>query len=177
MTHLLAAIRCPDAGGDDLLAAVARVLQAQGLRLTGHVQRTFPDPSDACCEITHVEDIQTGARINITQALGAGSTGCRLDPAALAGVAGDLLVALDAVPDLVLVNRFGKGEAEGQGLRAVIERAFAAGIPVLTLLRDSHAPAWEAFTGGEAELLPADASAILRWVQAAVAEARRARAA
>ncbi len=169
---LLAAIRCPEGGSaDGLLVGAARVLQDEGLRLLGHVQHSALGADG--CRSAVVEDLTSGEVLAITQDLGAGAQGCRMDPVALAAIAGRMLAALEGAPDLVVVNRFGKGEAEGQGLRAVIAAAVAAGIPVLTVLRPGHLAAWEAFTGGEADLLDPDEGAVLGWVRAAVAEAQR----
>lgn len=53
-----------------------------------------------------------------------GAKGCRLDPRALAALSGSLLGELDAGTQLLVLNRFGKGESEGHGFRAVIEQVF-----------------------------------------------------
>lgn len=163
----IAAVICPDEGGADaVVAAVAARLAAAGLRLAGHVQRSV---ADDCGAVTMVEDVATGALTPITQDLGRASAACALDPAALAGVAGQLLARLEDPVDLLIVNRFGRGEAEGGGLRAAIERAVLAGVPVLVMLRPPYRAAWEAFTGGTADSLPAEDSAIAAWVARALA--------
>lgn len=165
----IAAVHCPEGGGADaIVAAVAGQLKAAGLRLAGHVQRSV---ADDCGAVTMVEDVATGALTPITQDLGKSSAACALDPAALAGVAGQLLAVLEGPVDLLIVNRFGRGEAEGGGLRAAIERAVLDDVPVLVMLRAPYRAAWEAFTGGTADMLPAEASAIAAWVARAVAPA------
>jgi nucleoside-triphosphatase THEP1 len=169
---LIAAIRCPDGvSADAVLARAAARFRAEGVRLAGHVQGTRPGRGGA---VTVVEDLVTGEVRPITQDLGPGSAGCTLDPAALAEVAAALLARLDGPLDLLVVNRFGKGEAEGRGLRAAIERAVMDGVPVLTVLRADHAEAWDQFTGGEAVLLEPDDEAILNWARAAILSARAA---
>lgn len=163
----LAAIRFePEDGIDALLERVVRYLQAEGVKVSGYLQRESLDPN-ACCNISHLEDVSDGTWHRISQALGSGSRGCRLDPRALADLSGLLLARLETDTDFLVLNRFGKGESEGQGFRAVIERAFDHGIPVLTAVRETYAPAWDAFTDGNATLLPADVPAILSWVQTA----------
>lgn len=166
---LIAAVRCPEgAAADDALVAAAARLAVEGFRVAGHVQRVEPGRAR---ELTLVEDVVTGARRAITQDLGACAAGCALDPAALAEVAAQLLVALDGPVDLLVLNRFGRGEAEGGGLRAVMEKAALAGVPVVAVLREDYAEAWEAFTGGSARLAP-EAEAILGWARAAIGAAR-----
>lgn len=169
----LAAILCPgDGAGDAALAAALGRIASRGLRLAGYVQRKALGPDGQKHLV--VEDVTSGAQRDITQRLGPASRGCKLDPAALADVAGALLAALTAAPapDLVILNRFGKTEAEGQGLRAVIEAALLAGIPVLTVVTAVNAPGWDDFTGGEATLLPAEPEAVEAWIAATLAQVR-----
>jgi hypothetical protein len=168
---LIAAIRCRQGReADDALAEAAARLAAEGFRACGHVQRVAPGRGRA---VTLVEDVASGLRQPITQDLGAASEGCSLDPAALAEVAGALLAALDGPVDILILNRFGRGEAEGGGLRAAVEKACVAGVPVLAVLRDDYAAAWDAFTGGTVRLEP-QPEAILAWARGAIAAARAA---
>ncbi len=153
---------------DAVLESTVRAMQARGLRVCGFVQRETEDPA-SCCNITHLEDVATGTWHRISQPLGSGSRGCRLDPQALAEVSGPLLAELETRPDFLLLNRFGKGESEGQGFRAVIEKAFELRIPVLTAVREAYAEAWATFTESSAHLLPPDTEAVLDWADAAVA--------
>jgi len=166
MDQPLAAIHFgKDEGVDVVLKAAVDLLKADEVRIGGFIQHDTEDPV-ACCSITHVEDVMTGARHRITQALGAGSRGCRLDPQALADVAGRLLATLDDGIDMLVLNRFGKGEADGQGLRAVIEKALHLGVPVLIAVRDTYRDDWEAFAGELAAGLPLDADQVAEWGRA-----------
>lgn len=168
----LAAIRfTPEDGIDDLLESVVRALQSEGVSVCGFLQRESQDPN-ACCNISHLEDVSDGTWHRISQALGSGSKGCRLDPRALADASGLLLARLEAGTEFLVLNRFGKGESEGQGFRSVIERAFELGIPVLTAVREAYQPAWSEFTDGSAQLLSPDKAAALAWAKAALQEAR-----
>jgi len=168
----LAAIRFkPEDGIDALLERVVRYLQVEGVKVSGYLQRESLDPN-ACCNISHLEDVSDGTWHRISQALGSGSRGCRLDPRALADVSGLLLARLETDTEFLVLNRFGKGESEGQGFRTVIERAVDLDIPVLTAVRETYAPAWDAFTDGSATLLPADASSIITWARQATMEAQ-----
>ncbi|GEO86534.1 MULTISPECIES: DUF2478 domain-containing protein [Alphaproteobacteria] len=172
---LQAAIRVEkDRPVDDIFEAVAELLRAEGLVVAGFLQWERTDDG-ACCGRIELEDLASGERHQISQALGPGARGCRLDPQALAHVAGRLLSGLENDPDLLILNRFGKGEAEGQGFRAVMEEACARDIPVLIAVRESYVEAWERFAGDLGLLLPPDRGPVVDWVRRAVAAAGRLR--
>ncbi|MEM9106966.1 MAG: DUF2478 domain-containing protein [Pseudomonadota bacterium] len=174
MIRPLAAIQFgKDEGVDAVLRAAVKKLKAEGRHIGGFVQHDTSDPV-TCCSITHVEDVSSGAHHRITQALGAGSKGCRLDPQALAEVAGRTLSTLEeGIVDLIVLNRFGKGEADGEGLRAVIEKAVDLRIPVLIAVRDTYWKDWQVFSGEFAAALPLDADRVADWGRAAMAGADR----
>ncbi|MCE6952341.1 DUF2478 domain-containing protein [Cereibacter sphaeroides] len=158
---ILAAIPLGAPGVDALLDEVVAVLRAEGLILAGFLQERQPDGE------VRIRDLATGGAQGITQRLGPGSRGCKLDPQALAGAAAGALATLGADPDLLVIPRFGKAEAEGHGLRTVIERACERQIPVLVAVRQDSRPAWDDFTGGLAEELPLDRGAVLDWCRTA----------
>lgn len=160
---ILAAILADkDVPVDPLLAAVAARAAECGFKVAGFLQHRGPDTDDCCREIV-IERLGSGVRQIISQPLGSGSRGCRLDPAALADVAGSLLAEMDAGADMLILNRFGKGEAEGHGFRAIIETAYARQIPVLTVVRDTYVGDWREFAGDCGVLLMSECGAVLNW--------------
>ncbi|MEJ5022557.1 DUF2478 domain-containing protein [Ochrobactrum vermis] len=159
----LAAIRAAkDVPVDQLLAGVAHRARQAGLRVAGFLQHRETN-TDECCRDIEIEHIGTGVTQIISQSLGSGSKGCRLDPAALADVAGSLLGELDDGADVLILNRFGKGETEGHGFRALIETAYARRIPVLTVVRETYVEGWNDFAGDCGILLAPDSKATLGW--------------
>ena len=72
-----------------------------------------------------------------------------------------------------MLNRFGKGESEGQGFRAVFEKAFLLGIPVLTSVKQIYAGAWEEFAESCSASLPPTLEDILAWARAAAASSQK----
>lgn len=143
-------------GVDPLLETVARDLQAVGHGVEGYLQRQAANGPRGRRAGVQLESIANGGRCAIFQPLGNGARGCRLDPQALPGLCSALLERLSEATALLVLNRFGKSEAEGGGFRAAIERAFLCGIPVLTAVRPEYLPQWRGFTGGwHAELAPA----------------------
>jgi len=147
---------------DMVLAEVAAQLRAQGVALAGVVQVNEEfDPARPCHMDLH---ILTGTDVvRISQNLGALSKGCRLDPAGLEQAVGLVAQALDAGPDLLIVNKFGKQEADGRGFRPLIGQALAAGIPVLTAVSTTNRPAFETFAEGLGVALECRAEAILQF--------------
>ncbi|NML77036.1 DUF2478 domain-containing protein [Rhizobium sp. S-51] len=170
---LQAAIRVPkDKPVDEIFEAVALLLKGEGIVVAGFLQRERTGEGECCNEI-RLEDIASGEHHVISQSLGSGARGCRLDPQALADVAGPLLSRLEEDPDLLILNRFGKGESEGQGFRAVIEDACARGIPVLTAVREGYLEDWSQFSGDLGILLPPEREKVIAWVRQAIAAAGR----
>lgn len=157
------------AGGvaDRCLADLARRLDAAGLAFAGAVQinvaRTDGQPDDMDLRI-----IGTDRVIRISQSLGPGSAGCRLNASALEEAAGLVGVMLDSgAPRVMLLNRFGRQEAEGRGFRPLIGRALGEGVAVLIAVGADYVDAFEAFAGDMTECLPADAARLLDWCREA----------
>lgn len=158
---------------DALLATVVERLRQDGVRVIGFLQEDDSallggEVGADACSTMRLRDLAGGGVMGISQDLGRFSEGCRLDSVALTEAAGRLEAALEAGADLLVVNRFGKAEADGSGLRPVIARAIADNIPVLVPVREDYATAWANFHGGMAASLPAEAEAVLDWCQRAV---------
>lgn len=148
--------------GDALLAGVATRLQALGWPLAGAVQMnvTF-DPARPCHMDLHV---LSGANVvRISQDLGAGATGCRLDAQSLEQAVGLVGAALRAGPRLLILNKFGKQEADGRGFRPLIGEALQIGVPVLTSVSGANRAGFEAFAGGIGVEVAADPEALMAW--------------
>lgn len=162
----LAAIRIDrDSGIDALLEDVARYWTGQGLRVRGVIQtRGVEDPECHCADMDLVS-LTDGRVFRISQPLGHASRGCRLDPGALAEVSAVLAADLAEGCDLLILNRFGKGESDGRGFRDLIFAALEQGIAVLTCVRDAYAADWSAFGGGMTCDLPADRKAVIAWTE------------
>ena len=114
--------------------------------------------------------LPAGETIRISQSLGSQSRGCRLDPAALEQAVAYVTASLDASPDLLIVNKFGKHEADGRGFRPVIAEALARDIPVLVGVNGLNEEKFLDFTEGAAQQVPADIEAVERWLDRITAE-------
>ena len=161
---------------DTLLADFAETLVRSGERIGGVVQRNIKD-GGGCQVGMKAIDLMCGREISICQPLGSGAMACKLDAAGLAEAAVAVSRAIVANVDLVVINKFSKQEAAGEGLRAELADAIAAGIPVLTAVPEKCLDAWNDFTGGIGTSLLCERSAIEGWWQDLSSRMRRARAA
>lgn len=147
---------------DRLLTLFSRQLIGRGSRLIGVAQTNSECADSTLCDMD-VQVLPDGPMIRISQSLGNGAKGCRLDPSALETAVALVSAGLDSNPQLLVVNKFGKHEAEGRGFRAVIGEALSRGIPVLAGVNTLNHGAFIAFTQGIGQRLPAEPRALDSW--------------
>jgi len=158
--------------GDQLLWRAAAQLRHDGLRLAGAVQENRDRADGRRCDMDL--HLLTGDGVQrISQDLGPSATGCRMDPDGLERAVALASAALaDSGADLLIINKFGKQEADGRGFRPLIAEAMGLGIPVLTSVKSGNAQAFATFADGLAEHLPPDLTTILAWCRAATQPGR-----
>lgn len=155
-------VSLPGRGANDsFLAAVTARLQLLDLRLAGTVQSNIERAGRAKCDMD-IMVLPQGPVLRISEDRGDLARGCRLDAGvleeAVAGVARTLPRA-----ELLIVNKFGKQEAEGRGMTPLIAEALGSGIPVLLGVNGLNLDAFRAFAGGYETALTADADEVLLW--------------
>ena len=161
---LLAAImHSGDQQGDNQVRAIADRLMSQGYRVGGVVQSNIVQPDQCRCDMV-LKELISGQEVPISQNLGNHSQGCRLDSAALDHVAGLVEASFDHNPEILILNKFGKSESEGGGLRNAIALAVTANIPVLVGLNRASIEAWNEFCGGDWQLLEANDRDVENWL-------------
>lgn len=160
----LAYTMAPGRGDTDLiLFKLATVLAARGLRCCGTVQINSERGDSGPCDMD-VRVLPDGPILRISQDLGRASHGCRLDPAALETAVGLVSASMGQGSDLLIVNKFGKHEAQGRGFRTVIAEALSKGIPVLVGINALNLSAFEEFAEGLATRLPPEPTALESWI-------------
>jgi len=163
MSRIAAIVYGPQEDCDGMLADLAHDWLKDGVKVVGLVQINGREASCETMEM-ELEAVESGRRFNICQDLGSGSANaCRLDPSGLAAAAGALRAALAQDVDVVIVNKFGRMEAEGGGLNAEIAEAVAAGLPLVIGVPARFAGAWDAFAGGLDTRIACDPLALEAW--------------
>ncbi len=98
---------------DAFLARVVDLLQARGMVLAGTVQTNLERQKSHPCDMD-LQVLPDGPVLRISQDLGAGSRGCRLNGGVLEQAVMQAGQRLDGAAALI-VNKFGKLEAQGHG--------------------------------------------------------------
>lgn len=146
---------------DVLIAEVAALLAAEGLRLAGTVQSNHERPDRRKCDMDLVV-LPDGPIIRISEDRGDLARGCILDSGALEQTVHSVQQRL-AGAEVLIVNKFGKREAEGRGLVPVIAEALELGLPVLIGVNGLNLAAFLAFAGEGVTPLQSDAARVADW--------------
>lgn len=160
--RLAAIVFAADEPVDALIADFVAAEQNKGRRIAG--VRQTDSGVDECTGAVRAVDIATGGSFALMQDLGRQAGSCRVDPSAIARVSQIVGAAVAGSPDLIVVNRFGKLEAEEKdGVVADIGAAVAAGVPVLVAVAARFLPAWNDFAAGLDAQLPCSRAALDAW--------------
>lgn len=146
---------------DELIAAVAERLIERGLRLAGTVQSNHDRPDRRKCDMD-LRVLPDGPTLRISEDRGELARGCILDSGALEQTVFEVERRLDGA-DILIVNKFGKREAEGKGLVPVIGEALHRDIPVLVGVNGLNLAAFLAFAGEDIEGLATCPDSVTDW--------------
>jgi hypothetical protein len=137
------------------------------LRLAGVIAEDH-GLADWNCGAGFLARIGTPQRFAMFEDRGRGPTACHLSGRAV-------LTASEAVQqdiargcDLVILSKFGRLEAAGNGLRGAFTAAIESSIPILSSLSPAVAEEWARFAGPRFVTLRADAAAIDAWIATAL---------
>jgi Protein of unknown function (DUF2478) len=153
---------------DALIAEVAARLTADGVRLAGTVQSNHERPDRRKCDMD-LAVLPDGPIVRISEDRGDLARGCALDSGALEQTVFAVQQRL-AGAEVLIVNKFGKREAEGKGLVPVIAEALDLGLPVLIGVNGLNLAAFLAFAGEAVTALSTDALSTATWCKAGVAK-------
>ncbi len=164
-SSILAVVYSDGLAADQLLADIAYRLRDDGVVVAGLVQLNTFVRDRAKCDMA-IEELYSRAVYQLSEDRGPAAKGCRLDHARLAEAAGLFGAALKKHPDLVVLNKFGKVEAEGGGLRDALGHAVALDVPLIVGVPYRNLDQWRIFAGGLADECDVSAPDILRWLTA-----------
>jgi hypothetical protein len=144
---------------DRLLREFVQDLVSRGYRVVGLIQTRLDDGSAA------VTVLPTGETIPLAPGRGGAS---HPDPCDLAKPAARIDALIQSGADLVIINRFGKLEAEGTGLIEEIARALSVDIPVLVAVPEFRFSEWLSFCRGMGVKLPCRNGSLQSWWNAMI---------
>jgi Protein of unknown function (DUF2478) len=121
--------------------------------------------ADRACSAGFLRSVTSGERFSIFHDLGPGSAACHLDGTGARSAADAVQRDIAAGCDLVVLSKFGKLEASGNGLFGAFKAALEAQIPLLTSLSPAFEKQWEQLAGRSYVVLPADLDRIDAWRQ------------
>jgi hypothetical protein len=118
--HQLAAIVYTDGRAvDPLVRMIVNHLKSRGAAVADFVQWDEPHYGRRRCDMM-LEEMSSGERIGISVDRGPQARGCMLDFDELSRAESLAVAALDTQPEFLVINKFGKTEAEGSGFRGAI---------------------------------------------------------
>lgn len=153
------------------IAARAGALRKAGLNVVGVAGEEHGLP-DRSCGAGFLRDVASDRRFAIYLDEPAAGRTCHIDAEGVAAACACVLPQI-ADADLVVLNKFGKLEAAGEGLRPVLDAARQAGKPVLLAVSDRHADAFRTLEPDAETIAPEDAAFEAWWDAAEKADARR----
>jgi hypothetical protein len=116
----------------------------------------------------YVKDLLGGGEVKISFDRGNEARGCRLDPDAFARIDAWIERAVLERVDLLIINKFGREEAHGRGLRAVIAEALIAEIPLVIGVSTRNLCDFVTFVGDSPTRLTPDIDVIAAWCRNAI---------
>ena len=163
VSNILAVVYADGLAADKFLAAWGYALRGAGLSVAGLVQLNTFERDPGKCDMA-VEELFSGSVLQLSEDRGKEAHGCRLDRRILTEAAGLLLAALEEMPDILVLNKFGKVEAEGDGLRDVLAKAVELEVPILVGVPFRNLDQWRIFAGDLAEECSIDSMYLQRWL-------------
>lgn len=163
-THPILAIVYSDGlAADRLISDLGYKIRDAGFAVAGIVQNNQFIRDRAKCDM-EVEELASGIVLKISEDRGREARGCRLDRGALSEAAALLSASIENGPELVILNKFGKLEAEGRGLRDTLADAVQLGMPIIVGVPYRNLEQWRVFSGGLAEECPPGCSRLYGWL-------------
>lgn len=161
---LVAIVYANDEYPDAIFKWIVSECRSRNLVLSGVLQHPACEGSDRRCDVL-LEDLASGYRTPLFDDRGAGARGCRLDVAALIDASMKVERSLDNGPALLVLNKFGKVEADGGGMCGLMAKALERGIPAIIGVPARNLDAWRNFAGEFSAELSENADEIRKWLR------------
>jgi hypothetical protein len=138
--------------------------RSRNVSIAGVLQHPVAPNVEHGCDVV-LEDLTTGRRMALFENRGVHARGCRLDESALAEVTALVRGSLEQRPSLLILNKYGKAECEGRGLRDLIALSVELGIPTIIGVPRRNLAEWIDFAGDFAVQLEDGTAQLGRWVE------------
>ena len=135
------------------------------IRVAGVIEERDGVTEGRTCRAGMLRSIGDGTLYPMFEKLPPGATACDIQGAKVGRACEAVLSDIATGCDLVVLSKFGKLEASGQGLMAAFSAAAEAGIPLLTCASPASCEAWEGFAAPHAVILSARPEAIDGWLR------------
>ena len=142
---ILAIVYSDGLAADRFISDLGYKIRDAGIAVAGIVQHNKFIRDRTKCDM-EVEELASGIVLQLSEDRGKEARGCRLDRGALSEAATLLSASLESSPELVILNKFGKLEAEGRGLRDTLADAVQLGVPIVVGVPYRNIEQWRAFT-------------------------------
>lgn len=133
-------------GAASQLCRITKLCHEFGLRCVGFIESREGTSDLKRCDMVLCE-ISTEKRTLISEDRGPSARGCRLAVHKLLDAVGSVQEQLAQDPDLLILNKFGKIECEGGGIRALVSDAVERRIPVVLAVPVRCLFHWREFIG------------------------------
>ena len=150
---------------NEIMLRCADRLRSCGAKLAGMIQMNNAQNMGQRCQM-YLQDLMSGHVVRISEDRGRYASGCRLDLTAFTQATHLCQQSLSSHPDIVFINKFGRQEAQGNGLRAVIAEAAMVSIPLLIGVPRRNLREFQLYISGPVVELALDDDAVLRWCRA-----------
>ena len=163
--QILAIVYSDGLAADRFISDLGYALRDAGIAIAGLVQHNAFLRDRTKCNM-ELEELASGRVLQLSEDRGREARGCRLDRAALAEAAALLTSSVrnGATPELVILNKFGKLEAEGGGLRDPLADIVELGIPILVGVPYRNVEQWRAFAQDMAGECPVGSAGVHEWL-------------
>ena len=162
-SSLAAIVYANDEYPDAIFKLIVSECRSRNLVLSGVLQHPAFEGAAKRCDVL-LEDLASGHRTLLFEYRGAGARGCRLDVAALVEASMRVESSLENDPALLVLNKFGKVEADGGGMCGLMAKALERGIPAIIGVPARNLDAWRNFAGEFSAELSENADEIRKWL-------------
>jgi len=158
---ILAIVFSDGLAADRFISDLEYRIRDAGIAVAGIVQHNKFTRDRTRCDM-EVEELASGIVLQLSEDRGKEARGCRLNRGALSQAGALITASLKTKPELVILNKFGKVEAEGRGLRDTLSDAVQPGVPIIVGVPYRNIEHWRVFMSSQkawprnAPLVPLD---------------------